>query len=525
MTSLTILLRSFSIRTRMNGAIAMVLAIFATIGVAGWAGGAKLKELNAEFMAHSVKEISTVAAIRKHMAVVRLLEKQMLIDYEDGVAVLKHREAWLVEMKAAKAALAQLTDGEEDANNVLARESIERLAAYAKRTEAVLANIQNGNYDNARGADKVLQRSKDDIVIVEANIEKIDGIVKSDVAESEQHFAKIMTMIGWIFAAVMAAATVVVVPLTMLNSRSITRPIEEAAELARAIAAGDLTTPVDARGDDEAAQLLAALGSMQDHLRQMVLQVREASGNIEMASQEVASGNNDLSRRTEEAASSLQQTSSTMEQFTGTVRQTADSARTANDLAASASKVAERGGQVVADVVSTMGAINTSSLRIADIIGTIDGIAFQTNILALNAAVEAARAGEQGRGFAVVASEVRSLAQRSAAAAREIKTLIQDSVQKVESGARQVHEAGNTMNDIVASVQRVGQVIAEISSAAAEQSGGIGQVNQSVAQLDRSTQQNAALVEESAAAAEAMQAQAAQLAGIVAAFKVEAVAA
>jgi methyl-accepting chemotaxis protein len=521
MNSLTALLRSFDIRTRMNGAICMVLGLLLLIGLAGWAGGAKLKALNAEFMGTSVKAVAEVAEIRRHMAAVRLLEKQMLIDYEDGVAVLKHREAWAAQIKATKAALLKLTEGAEDRDNALARQSVERIDAYAKRTEAVLANIQNGNYDNARAADKVMQRAKDDVVVVEANIEGIAAIVSEGVAETEAKFESTMRAVMLMFAAVVGVAICLVVPLTLLNSMSITTPIDQAAALARAIAAGDLTTKVQVQGSDEAAKLLAALGSMQDHLRQMVHQVREAAGSIEVASLEVASGNNDLSQRTEQAASSLQQTSSTMEQFTGTVRQTADSARTANNLAVNASKVAERGGKVVAEVVSTMGAINTSSLRIADIIGTIDGIAFQTNILALNAAVEAARAGEQGRGFAVVASEVRSLAQRSAAAAREIKGLIQDSVEKVESGARQVQDAGSTMNEIVASVQRVGQVIAEISAAAAEQSGGIGLVNQSVAELDRSTQQNAALVEQSAAAAEAMKAQAARLATAVAAFKVE----
>jgi methyl-accepting chemotaxis protein len=250
-----------------------------------------------------------------------------------------------------------------------------------------------------------------------------------------------------------------------------------------------------------------------------IIQVRSSADSIGVAAAEIASGNLDLSQRTEQAASSLQQTSSSMEQLTGTVRQTADSARTANQLASSASSVAQRGGDVVAQVVTTMEDINASSRKIADIIGTIDGIAFQTNILALNAAVEAARAGEQGRGFAVVASEVRSLAQRSAAAAREIKSLIGSSVEKVESGSRLVQDAGTTMSEIVASVQRVSDVIGEISAAAAEQSSGIGQVNGAVSSLDRATQQNAALVEQSAAAAESLKDQAARLTTLVATFQ------
>jgi methyl-accepting chemotaxis protein len=273
---------------------------------------------------------------------------------------------------------------------------------------------------------------------------------------------------------------------------------------------------LDSSSSDPAIRdLLHALRRVADS----IAQVRRSADSIGVAAAEIASGNLDLSQRTEQAASSLQETSNSMEQLTGTVRQTADAARTANQLASSASTVAQRGGAVVADVVSTMEDINASSRKIADIIGTIDGIAFQTNILALNAAVEAARAGEQGRGFAVVASEVRNLAQRSAAAAREIKSLIGASVEKVESGSRLVQDAGATMGEIVASVQRVSDVIGEISAAAAEQNNGIGQVNGAVQGLDRMTQQNAALVEQSAAAAESLKDQAVRLTTLVATFE------
>jgi methyl-accepting chemotaxis protein len=272
-----------------------------------------------------------------------------------------------------------------------------------------------------------------------------------------------------------------------------------------------------ASNDPSIRDLLQALRRVADSIGQ----VRRSADSIGVAAAEIASGNLDLSQRTEQAASSLQETSNSMVQLAGTVRQTADAARTANQLASSASTVAQRGGEVVAHVVSTMEDINTSSRKIADIIGTIDGIAFQTNILALNAAVEAARAGEQGRGFAVVASEVRNLAQRSAAAAREIKSLIGASVEKVESGSRLVQDAGATMGEIVASVQRVSDVIGEISAAAAEQSNGIGQVNGAVLGLDRMTQQNAALVEQSAAAAESLKDQAVRLTTLVATFQTD----
>ena len=284
---------------------------------------------------------------------------------------------------------------------------------------------------------------------------------------------------------------------------------------------GDLSVPVNVDGRDEFRPLMAQIARMQQSLRDMVGELRGASDSIGQASTEVASGSADLSHRTEEAASNLQQTASSLQQLTANVRQSADAAAQANQLAASAQTVAQRGGDVVSQVVSTMDEINTASRRIADIIGTIDGIAFQTNILALNAAVEAARAGEQGRGFAVVASEVRSLAQRSAEAAREIKTLIGTSVDKVETGTRLVQDAGSTMGEIVASVQRVTDVIGEITAAAAEQSEGIGQVNGAVANLDQMTQQNAALVEESAAAAESLKDQASRLAGVVGTFRVD----
>ncbi len=297
-----------------------------------------------------------------------------------------------------------------------------------------------------------------------------------------------------------------------------------AVEIAGAIAAGDLSVPIETRAEDRSS-LLYAMKGMRDSLVNIVSQVRAGTLTIANASTEIAAGNQDLSERSERQAGTLEETASSMEELTGTVRQNADNARQANTLAESASGVAQRGGAVVAQVVQTMASINESSKQIAEIISVIDGIAFQTNILALNAAVEAARAGEQGRGFAVVAGEVRSLAQRSAAAAKEIKTLISDSVAKVDDGAKLVDEAGSTMEEIVTSVKRVTDIMAEISHASQEQSAGIEQVNRAIGQMDEATQQNAALVEQAGAASSALQDEAANLARLVSIFKLDAQAA
>ena len=318
-----------------------------------------------------------------------------------------------------------------------------------------------------------------------------------------------------------ALAAVLATIVAWLVTRSVTAPIKRAVGIAERLADGDLTMNIDSRSRDETGQLLAALGHTVHRLKGIVGGIKGSTDTIATASREIAAGNQDLSQRTEEQASSLEQTASSMEELTGTVKQNAENARQANQLAVGASDVAVRGGAVVKQVVDTMSGISASSRKIADIIGVIDGIAFQTNILALNAAVEAARAGEQGRGFAVVASEVRSLAQRSAAAAKEIKTLIDDSVGRVVAGTRQVDEAGETMQEVVTSIRRVTDIMAEITAASQEQSSGIEQVNQAVMQMDQVTQQNAALVEQAAAAAESLQEQALHLAQSVSVFKLD----
>ncbi len=319
--------------------------------------------------------------------------------------------------------------------------------------------------------------------------------------------------------AVAALASGVLVSL--LISRSITGGIQRAVRIAETVAGGDLTSRIVVRGKDEVGQLLQALGAMNANLVALVGTVRQASESIEVGSTEIANGNLDLSRRTESQASNLQQTGASMEELTATVRQSAANAQQASSLAGTASDVAAHGGEAVDRVVETMGRIAQSSRKVADIIGVIDGIAFQTNILALNAAVEAARAGEQGRGFAVVASEVRSLAQRSAQAAKEVKVLISESVENVESGSRLVTDAGETMKTLLERVRGVTTLVDEISVATQEQSAGLNSVNDSVSGIDKMTQQNAALVEQSAAAAESLREQASRLVRAVSAFKLD----
>jgi methyl-accepting chemotaxis protein len=346
-----------------------------------------------------------------------------------------------------------------------------------------------------------------------------NSIAADNLVQALQIRQKELQQAVYFMIAVLAGVLALTIMFAVFIVRSITQPMQEAINIANAIASGDLTKRIEATSTNETGRLLQALKAMNENLVDLVGKVRMGTDQITTASGEIASGNSDLSQRTEEQASSLEETASSMEELTSTVKQNADNARQANQLAVGASEVAIKGGSVVGQVVQTMSSINESSKKIVDIISVIDGIAFQTNILALNAAVEAARAGEQGRGFAVVATEVRTLAQRSAAAAKEIKELISDSVAKVEDGTRLVDEAGATMDEIVTAVKRVTDIMSEISAASQEQSSGIEQVNQAVSQMDEVTQQNAALVEEASAAAESMQEQAYALTQAINTFK------
>jgi len=398
----------------------------------------------------------------------------------------------------------------------------ERRTAYMDIRKDVFKLKAEANAASEVAAKKLIESKMDPALLsynqsVQAVVAFQQTIFQKAKAEVDELYASGRTVL----IALGTMALILSAILAWLLSRSITRPLDYAVSVARTVASGDLRNKIQASSNDETGQLLHALRDMNDGLVKSVSQVRTGIDTIATASSQIAAGNLDLSSRTEEQASSLEETASSMEELTSTVKQNADNARQANQLAVSASGVAEKGGAVVSRVVDTMEDINASAKKIVDIIGVIDGIAFQTNILALNAAVEAARAGEQGRGFAVVASEVRNLAQRSAAAAKEIKTLIGDSVDKVELGSKLVEEAGVTMDEVVQSVRRVTDIMSEIMAASQEQSAGIEQVNQAIGQMDQVTQQNAALVEEAAAAAESLNEQAAKLAEAVSVFKLD----
>jgi len=515
------LMRRFTIRTRMIGAIGIVLALLTVVGGAGLFGLMRMQALGDQFTAVTFADSNQLADLRALLGGLRRFEKDMVIGYEKPERVLRASAEWARIRERVIEQVKALKGVQHSERSALATRLESELNEYSAAMAPVIKQLEMSGYGTATVADKTMGKAKDAIERAEHTTEQLqrhltaEGVVADATRQRAAHETIAM------FAVAVGLAIAILVPLTLINMHSICSPLTQAQTLAASIAQGDLTCSVQVEGRDESAQLMQALFDMQASLRNLVGQVRNSTNSISTASSEIATGNQDLSQRTEQTASNLQQAASSMEQLTVTVKQSADSARQANQLASSAAEVAARGGTVVSQVVSTMNEINTASKKISDIIGVIDGIAFQTNILALNAAVEAARAGEQGRGFAVVAGEVRSLAQRSAQAAREIKTLIGASVEKVESGSRLVSDAGRTMNEIVGSVQRVTDIIGEISAAAAEQSDGIEQVNSSVTQLDRMTQQNAALVQESAAAAESLKGQAVSLAQVVGTFRLE----
>jgi methyl-accepting chemotaxis protein len=516
------LMRQFTIRARLTGVLVLMIALLLAVGGSGLWGLAQADRLGRSFADNTFADAARAAALSATLGELRRAEKDLVINYEDAGEIQKHKQAWQAARETALAQAKALSGTQSDEGERIAADIGKLIVAYADAFTPVLGQLETAGYDSATVANRLAARAKESIHQAQQKMKALDVFLQTEAKAAAAEREAAVRNAKWILGGALLLAIATLLPLTLFNTASICRPLDEARQLAKAIAGGDLTQSVDARGRDEAAQLQASLAAMQESLRTLIGAVRASTDGITTASTEIATGNQDLSARTEQTASNLQQTASSMEQLTGTVRQTADSARTANQLASSAQASAAKGGAVVSQVVTTMEEIDASSKKIADIIGVIDGIAFQTNILALNAAVEAARAGEQGRGFAVVAGEVRSLAQRSAQAAKEIKALIGASVERVESGSRLVADAGRTMADIVGSVQRVTDIIGEITAAASEQSEGIGQVNSAVTQLDSMTQQNAALVEQSAAAASSLKEQTLRLQESLGAFRVDA---
>ena len=510
-------IKHWKIGTRLGGAFALLLVLLAACI---WFGIASLHRLN-EGTSRIVDEDypKTVLAYESLDVVnrnARAMRNMLLWDKPEEVArerqtVLQNRQENTVNLDKLAALI------KSDEGKVKLKAVQDAREVYRTSPQAFLAMMDAGKKPEA-AAFLLTQVRKDQRGYFDA-VRELIKLQNARVLDSGQRAEETYrSTIAWLMglaAIALVLGTIVAVWIT----RSITRPLRQAVDVARTVATGDLGTRIEVHSADETGQLLQALRDMNEALVNIVGEVRSGTETIASASQQIASGNADLSSRTEEQASSLEETASSMEELTSTVKQNADNARQANQFAVSASEVAEKGGAVMAEVVDTMGAINESARKIVDIIAVIDGIAFQTNILALNAAVEAARAGEQGRGFAVVASEVRSLAQRSAAAAKEIKALIDNSVQKADDGSRLVDQAGTTMRDVVESIRRVADIMGEISAASQEQTDGIGQVQLAISQMDQTTQQNAALVEEAAAASEQLREQASKLSQTVAVFR------
>ncbi len=515
-------LRRLSIRARLYFATVFSLVLLVAVGAMGYLALDRTRDTLQELFSQRVQTLTDMAELRTTLGDLRRAEKDIIINFNNAVEVAELRGRWGQTLAALRQSLGDVRQVQAgDAAFVQAvDQSLAEIQQYAAGLAPIFEQIERAQLDGAGGgayADRFKQH-------MEATDKLFSGLaasarVQMDTARAGVD-ARASTMSALIGGALLLALAVLI-PLTFFSVRSITRSLSQARELAERIAGGDLSQEVRAVHHDEVGRVVVAMGRMQDALRTLVRHVQDAAGSIAAASGEVANGNQDLGQRTEQTAANLQEAASSMELLTGTVRHNAESSRHARDFATSAATVAERGGTVVAQVVSTMEQITASSRQIGEITGVIDSIAFQTNILALNAAVEAARAGEQGRGFAVVASEVRSLAQRSAEAAREIKGLIGTSVLRVEDGARLVGEAGQTMAEIVGSVRRVSGIIGEITASAAEQSESIDQIGQSVRQLDQMTQQNAALVEESSAASASLREQAGQLTRAVSQFKLD----
>ena len=509
-----------SIRTRLYFGTIFSLVLLVIIGAMGFIALDRTRGTLEVLFSQRVQTLTDMSDLRTALGDLRRAEKDIIINFNNTVEVAALRESWGKTLAALRKSLADVRQVQAgDAAFVTAIDkSLDEIKQYEAGIVPIFDQIERAQIDGAGGG-AYADRLKTHMEATDQLFSRLATSAREQMQEARQGVDTLAATMSGLIGVALVLALAVLIPLTTLSVRSITRSLAQARDLAERIAGGDLSRDTQALNHDEVGQLVTAMGRMQQSLRGLVRQVQDAAGNISTASSEIATGNHDLSQRTEQTAANLEEAASSMEMLTSTVQQSAQASRQASDFASSAAEVAARGGAVVSQVVSTMDQITTSSRKIADITGVIDSIAFQTNILALNAAVEAARAGEQGRGFAVVASEVRSLAQRSAGAAKEIKELIGSSVERVEDGSRLVSQAGQTMTEIVGSVRRVSGIIHEITASAAEQSDNIGHISQSVTQLDQKTQQNAALVEQSTAASESLREQALQLTRAVSQFK------
>jgi len=509
-----------SIRARLYFGTIFSLVLLVIIGAMGFIALDRTRGTLEVLFSQRVQTLTDMSDLRTALGDLRRAEKDIIINFNNTVEVAALRESWGKTLAALRKSLADVRQVQAgDAAFVAAIDkSLDEIKQYEAGIVPIFDQIERAQIDGAGGG-AYADRLKTHMEATDQLFSRLATSAREQMQEARQGVDTLAATMSGLIGVALVLALAVLIPLTYLSVRSITRSLAQARDLAERIAGGDLSRDTQALNHDEVGQLVTAMGRMQQSLRGLVRQVQDAAGNISTASSEIATGNHDLSQRTEQTAANLEEAASSMEMLTSTVQQSAQASRQASDFASSAAEVAARGGAVVSQVVSTMDQITTSSRKIADITGVIDSIAFQTNILALNAAVEAARAGEQGRGFAVVASEVRSLAQRSAGAAKEIKELIGSSVERVEDGSRFVSQAGQTMTEIVGSVRRVSGIIHEITASAAEQSDNIGHISQSVTQLDQKTQQNAALVEQSTAASESLREQALQLTRAVSQFK------
>ncbi|MES2150549.1 MAG: methyl-accepting chemotaxis protein [Pseudomonadota bacterium] len=517
------------IKTLVIGVVAFLIALMTMIGVIGIFSASNSVDLVKTVSLNDQKNTTLKTAIRLEMElnrsqILQALQHNPTLSWSqlhDHPLTVHFDQVSAISAHASTGWSAYLAAIKDPAEKKLAEEWFAKSEGLGLESiKAAAAAIKGGQWDEAETI--LIKRINPSYRVGDAALKALTEATEKSSKSDEAMVGAALSRNAYLMVGVLLVGVVLGVAVGWALVRAISQPLEEAMEIATRVADGDLTGQIGSHSANEFGALLAALGKMKSKLAGIVGEVRASTDTISSASSEIAAGNMDLSGRTAEQAGSLEQTAASMEQLTSTVKQNADNARQANQLALSASEVATKGGVVVAQVVDTMGSINESSKKIVDIIGVIDGIAFQTNILALNAAVEAARAGEQGRGFAVVASEVRNLAQRSAGAAKEIKQLIGDSVDKVDSGAKLVDQAGMTMQEIVTSIQKVTDIMAEITTASQEQTSGLDQINQAISQMDSITQQNVTLVEEAAGTASALQDQAGVLSKVVSVFKLDA---